>query len=308
MSVHVTSGRWRLGITLSLITAFLWAVAPIALKVVLGGMDAYTITLYRFLIATAILGFFVFRKHGKPSLEKLRGATPWLLLIAVAGLCGNQLLFLIGLDHMTPSATVVVIQMAPIFLLAGGIVLFKERYAPYQFLGLAILIIGLILFFNQRLYEIFSGFGKYTIGILLVLASAFLWSVYALSQKQLLKVFPSETIMLVIYVGVMLSFLPASSPLQALELDSVSIALLIFCGLNTVCGYGCFSEALDHLEASRVSTVLATIPLMNIGLMKIIETLAPGFIETEPMNFFSLIGALLVVSGSMLSSLSGTPR
>jgi len=199
MNVHTTTGRFRLGIGLSLLTAFLWGVAPIALKVVLGGMDPYTVSWYRYLISAGVLSFFVYKKHGRPSLTKLRGSIPWLLLIAVAGLSSNQILFLTGLDHLNPSSAAVIIQTAPMFLVIGGIVLFKERYSPRQFTGLAILILGLVLFFNQRLHEIFSSLGEYTLGILLVLAAGLLWATYALAQKQLLKTFPSETIMLVIY-------------------------------------------------------------------------------------------------------------
>ena len=47
------SANWRLGFTLSLTTAALWGLLPIALKVVLEGMDAYTIVWWRFAVAAA---------------------------------------------------------------------------------------------------------------------------------------------------------------------------------------------------------------------------------------------------------------
>jgi drug/metabolite transporter (DMT)-like permease len=84
----------------------------------------------------------------------------------------------------------------------------------------------------------------------------------------------------------------------------LSVGLLIFCGLNTLIAYGTFSESLNHIEASRVSTVLATIPLMTLGMMKGVEEFAPGFLDPEPLNSVAVIGAVLVVVGSMLSSLS----
>ena len=85
----------------------------------------------------------------------------------------------------------------------------------------------------------------------------------------------------------------------------VSSLLLVFCGLNTVLAYGAFSEALDHLEASRVSAVLATIPIIAIVCIKLLTAIFPGFIETEKLNLISIAGAFLVVTGSMISSLSG---
>ena len=49
--MHQTTGRWRLGLLLSLATVSMWGVLPIVLKLLLAHMDAATITWYRFLIA-----------------------------------------------------------------------------------------------------------------------------------------------------------------------------------------------------------------------------------------------------------------
>jgi drug/metabolite transporter (DMT)-like permease len=46
--MHSSSGRWKLGLALALTTALCWGLLPIALKIVLAGMDAWTITWYRF--------------------------------------------------------------------------------------------------------------------------------------------------------------------------------------------------------------------------------------------------------------------
>ena len=56
-----------LGFILSLITAFMWGVLPIALKELLKGMDASTIVWYRFLFAA----FFVFMANYRERLLKL---------------------------------------------------------------------------------------------------------------------------------------------------------------------------------------------------------------------------------------------
>jgi drug/metabolite transporter (DMT)-like permease len=289
---------------LSLFTALMWGVAPIALKVMLEAMDAYTISWYRFLISAALLLVFVLYRHGRPTLSGLRGMAAWLLAVAVIGLCGNYVLFMLGLDHLTPSTASVVVQTSPMFLLAGGVVVFKERFSRRQFLGLAMLIIGLMLFFDQRLHELFAGLGQYTIGIVLITGAALSWSIYALAQKQLLNTLPSDTIMLLIYIGCALAFLPLSHPAQVRGLDAARTGLLVFCGLNTILAYGAFAEALDHLEASRVGAIIATSPLITIAAMKMVDTIFPGFLAPERLNAWSLVGAALVVAGSMVSSMS----
>lgn len=306
MALHTTTGRWRLGIALAFSTALLWGVGPIALKSVLRELDPYTISWYRFAFSAAILSLIVLPRHGRPRPGNLSRGTVVLLIVALAALSGNYILFMLGLDNVTPGAAAVVIQTAPLFMLLGGIVVFKESYSRRQLLGLLLVITGLVLFFNQRFDELVSGLGRYTSGVLMVLLAGLIWAVYALAQKQLLRTLPSETIMLVVYTGAMLILLPLSRPGDVTDLSAINVGLLIFCGLNTLIAYGTFSESLNHIEASRVSTVLATIPLMTLGMMRLVEAFAPGFIIAEPLNALAIIGAALVVAGSMLSSLSGT--
>ena len=103
MNIHVTTGRWRLGLALSLVTAFLWGVLPIALKGLLESMDAFTITWYRFLVAAFVLAVFVIRKNGFPSTSQIRGSRLYLLIVASIGLCGTYVLNLLGLRYLSPS-------------------------------------------------------------------------------------------------------------------------------------------------------------------------------------------------------------
>jgi len=305
MGLHSTTGRRALGVGLSLFTAFLWGILPIALKNVLESMDAFTITWYRFLVSAVLLFPIVLMKNGLPSLKQMGGSVKWLLAAAVVGLCGNYILYLIGLNHLTPSTAAVVVQLAPVFFLAGGLAIFKERFSSRQYAGFALLLVGLGLFFNQRLGDLFSSLGEYTIGVLFIVCSALIWTVYAMAQKQLLKTYPSQTIMLIIYIGGSVLFFHSAKPGQLVKLDILRLILLFFCAVNTLIAYGSFSEALDHLEASRMSAILAVTPLFTITGMKIVEALAPGFLKPENLNGASIAGAILVVLGSIATSLSG---
>ncbi len=207
-----------------------------------------------------------------------------------------------------PSPAAVVIQLAPMFLLIGSLIVFKERFSPRQFAGFAVLLLGLTLFFNQRLGQLLFSLGQYTKGVLLIVAAALVWAAYALAQKQLLRTFPSQTIMLVIYICAGLIFLPLANAAQITELSSIQLVLLLFCGINTVVAYGCFSEALNHLEASRVSAVITTVPLITIVGMKVMAVIFPGLMRPEGLNALSVAGAVLVVGGSMVCSLSQSPQ
>ena len=147
---HTPSGRWRLGLLLSLLTVLLWSTVPVALSLLLGSMDAVTITWYRFLVATVVLSLFLrsrgtLPRPGRLMSRKLIG----LLAVAAIGLIGSFVLYLSSLRFIPPGASAVVYQLATFFMLFGGVVLFKESFQREQWLGLAALTLGLGLFFND---------------------------------------------------------------------------------------------------------------------------------------------------------------
>ncbi len=302
--MHTTTGRWRLGLGLTLGAVLMWGLLPIALKAVLRQMDAATISWYRFVGAAAVLAVPVMRSGQLADLWRLRGTRLLLLGAAAFALSANYILYVVGLEHMAPGSAQVVIQLAPMFMLLGGLAVFGERFTRRQWTGLAAVVVGLLLFFHRDLWSIFGGLSALTRGLLFMVAAALAWAVYALSQKQLLKSFHSSTILFVVYLTGTLVFLPVAKPAQVLELDTVGLWLLAFLAFNTFAAYGCFAEALDHLEASRIGIVIALTPIFTLSLVALGARYVPGIVDPEPRDLLSVLGALFVVGGSMLGALS----
>jgi drug/metabolite transporter (DMT)-like permease len=305
MNLHTVTGRWKLGMTLSIVTTLLWGLLPIALKGLLDRMDAYTITLYRLFVSAAFLLLFITYKYGLPSPHRLKIPVTYMLAICSLGLCGNYILYILGLNQITPSAATIVIQLSSVFLLLGSLIFFKERFSSMQWSGFIVLVAGMGLFFNNRIDELLYRITNYTTGVLFIMAAGASWAVYALTQKQLLNAYPSEKIMLFIYVTGVLLFLPFATPSSIIQLDITGLLLLAFCSFNTLFAYGCFAEALDHWESSRVVMVTSTTPLVTVGGMGLCALFFPDFISPEHLNPLSIAGTFLVIAGSMLSSLSG---
>lgn len=302
--MHVSSGRWLYGFVLALTTTTLWGVLPIMLKQVLEGMDAFTVTWFRMCSAGVVLFIWLAAQRRLPSIRALSVTNRWLLAVAVLGLALNYVLYVMGLSRLTPGTMQLMIQSAPVMLMLGSMVIFKERFGVGQVIGLITLSLGFVLFFNQRLEELFTQLSSYTLGILLTLGAAFTWALYGLAQKQLLTVWSSVTVMMVIYLACAVLIFPLASPLQVLELSSLQLWLLLGCCLNTLIAYGAFAEALSHWEASRVSATIATTPLFTFSMVALGAMIWPGVIEPELLNSLAYIGALLVVGGSALIALA----
>lgn len=301
--MHRVTGRWRLGLALALTTAACWGVLPIALKIVLQRMDAYTITWYRVAVAAVVLGAILLTRARVPARTKMDGRSWRLLAFSLVGLVGNWVLYVAALNHTTPSISQTVVQLSPLFLLIGGLVIYKEAFSNVQWIGFGALVGGLLLFFNRRLPELVHVSGGLGLGVLMLLGSSLLWAVYALAQKSLLKRLTSPQIMWLLYVGSVLLLLPFARLGDVRTLDPVRGWLLAFCCANTLVGYGAFAEALDHWEVSRVSAVIALAPIFTLVGMRVTVHLYPGLLEPERFTAPTVAGALLVVLGSALSAL-----
>lgn len=288
---------------MALLTALMWGALPVILKVLLNDIDPYTLTWCRFVAALCIIGPLAARRGELRPLLDLRGAARILLIVCALCMTGNFAFYLAGLRAIPPGAAQIVMQLSPVFVLLGGLIVFRESFARVQALGFIGLFAGMALFFNQRYDELFSGMdSRYAQGLLIIAFSSLLWSTFSLTQKQLLSYASGRAVLTVSYgtgIAVLLPFIDLNglshfSPSHYL-LFAVSVAL-------TLCSYLCFAEALRHLEASRTGVIVALTPLLTVA-MAALAALFTDAVETEPLNATALLGALLVVAGSTATSL-----
>jgi drug/metabolite transporter (DMT)-like permease len=303
MALHQPTGRSRLGFALAATTMILWGALPLALKIALQTLDPVTLTWFRFGVAALFLVAVLGARGRLPAVAKL-GRTGWTLLaIAVLGLAANFLTFLMGLDLTSPANSQVLIQMAPMLLGLGSLVVFKERYERLQWVGLGILAAGLLTFFSSKLGAIDTGTDRYVKGSAILVVAAVTWACYGLAQKQLLFTFSSQPLMLLIYVGCFACFSLGTHPAKLAALDRFGWGILLFCAANTLVAYGAFAAALEHWEASRVSAVLALTPLATLAFTLAGAKLFPAHVHPDPVSAWSFVGAFGVVGGSMLVTL-----
>ena len=302
MNRHVASGRHALGMSLALMTALMWGALPVILKVLLKDIDPYTLTWCRFLAALVIIGPLTARRGELGPVLALRG--PALLLLAACALCmtGNFSLYLDGLRYIPPSTAQIVMQLSPVFVLLGGLIVFRESFSRLQFLGFIVLFLGMALFFNQRYGELLSGLNAYAKGLLIIALSAFLWSTFSLTQKQLLNYISGGAVLTVAYATGIVVLFPFVHLEQLVSFTQFHVLLFVVSVFLTLSSYLFFAEALRHLEASRTGVIVALTPLLTVAIAAL-AALFTDAVETEPLNALALLGAGLVVTGSICSSL-----
>jgi drug/metabolite transporter (DMT)-like permease len=301
LKLHTSSGNWQLGLGLSIVTVLLWGLIPLALGVVLQSIDVATVNAFRFLSSFVLLGSYLASRQQLPTVKQLRATSPILMLVAIGGLTCNYLFFTKGLLATSPSHAEVLIQLAHLFFGFGGLLIFKETYSRKQLVGLGILVLGLVGFFNQQL-TVVAATDKYWAGSAMLAFAALTWAIYALAQKQMLQNLSSGQIMWIIYGCCGVIFGVFSHPASVLSMSPLQWGMLIFAGLNTFVAYGAFAESLAHWPASRVSAVLALAPIVTLVAMAI---LAPWLsLHAEQITPLGIAGAIAVVVGSISISLN----
>jgi drug/metabolite transporter (DMT)-like permease len=196
-------------------------------------------------------------------------------------------------------------QISPLLLLVFGMMFFGERFSRLQWLGFLTLVGGLLVFFNRRLPELLKPADGWSFGILVLVCSSVSWAFYGLSQKQLSRHLTAAQILFLVYVGAALILLPTVSFGLLFKLHRPALLALLFSVANTVVAYGAFGMALEVWEVSRVSSVVSVAPLFTLIGAFVAAQAAFTWVTPETLNALSVMGALAVVAGSMISALSG---
>lgn len=283
-------------------TVVLWGILPFFLQALLTQMGALTISWYRFLIAAGLLYLFIARKRGPGFPLKVLKGPPGLLAAAALGLAGNYMTYVLALKYVGPAVAIIVIQLGSFFMLLGSLAVFREHFSVRQWIGAVVLFGGMALFFNRDLPAVFHPDTATGSGVAILVVSALSWSVYSLAQKQLLTRFSSQEIMWFIYCAGTLVLFPGASPAEIVRLTPTGWLLLGFCAANTLVAYGFFAEALEHLEASRISVAVTLSPLVTLAVSWAAAKTVPGLLPPEPLSSASLAGAFMVVGGSILAA------
>lgn len=308
MARHQTTGEWKLGAMLAAATMLLWSSLPVALKIALESMDPYTLTWYRFLAAGLVSGTWLVASGRVRRYAGLSRAGWVLLVVAALALTSNYVFYLLGLARTSPGNIQVIIQLGPVFLALGAMLIYGERYTAMQWAGFLTLLAGLGIFFRDQIAALAGEIAVYAGGVGLIVLAAAVWAAYALAQKQILSELSSPLIMLFIYAAAVLLLAPVARPGQLLAMDWVHVLAVAYCAFNTLAAYAAFSEALNHWEASRVGAILALTPLGTLMVVEFLSGLWPDYVDPESISAVGVVGALMVVAGSMATSLGSRRR
>lgn len=282
-----------LGITdlLLILTATIWGVNVVLVKVSLAELGPLPFNSLRFLMAAALSWLLL--RVTEPRSRVRREDIPLLVGLGLLGHSLYQILFISGINLSTAGNTSLLLATNPIWVAVLSALLRIERLQPRAFLGIALSFSGIILVTVGGGKAVSFGVGS-SLGDLMVLAGTLVFAVYTLRSKPLLSRYSplqfSTYTMIPGAIGLAIVSVPA-----LLRQDFRGVSLpgwggLLYSGIFAiVIGYYVWNNGVQKLGAARTAVYNNLSPLVAMvsGVLILHEQLKPA----------QLAGAALIISG-----------
>lgn len=253
-------------------------------------MSGAQLVLLRTLIGGAVLLIIILISRGRTPKEVLL-REKWRLLFAGVCLGANWALLFEAYNLMNVSLATLTYYTAPVLVLVLAPLVLKERQNGLAYLGMAVVIVGMLLVVGTD----FGEGGVSATGLIVGLGSAVFYAMLMLVNKQITGVSGLNLtfIEIVIAAVILLPYVLATSGGVPLPTDARGIfALLFLCTVNT--GFACwlYFSSMNRLPAKAVALMGYFDPVSALIFSAV-------FLD-ERLSGVQLAGAVLVLAGALV--------
>lgn len=253
-------------------------------------MSGAQLVLLRTLIGGAVLLIIILISRSRTPKEVLL-REKWRLLFAGVCLGANWALLFEAYNLMNVSLATLTYYTAPVLVLVLAPLVLKERQNGLAYLGMAVVIVGMLLVFGTD----FGEGGVSATGLIVGLGSAVFYAMLMLVNKQITGVSGLNLtfIEIVIAAVILLPYVFATSGGVPLPTDARGIFELLFlCTVNT--GFACwlYFSSMNRLPAKAVALMGYFDPVSALIFSAV-------FLD-ERLSGVQLAGAVLVLAGALV--------
>lgn len=295
MPSQSNGGSQLLGVGLVTLGALCWSTAGFTVTASLDGSGLQPLGLAFWRVLSACLVLLVALAIFKPALLRIsRRDLPWAIGMGALAVGTFQVLWILAIVTNGASLATVIQCNAPIIVTLLARLIWGEPLTWRKWAAL------LLAFLGTALVAQLSASGNLQltpIGLLISLGSAFAYAGITLFTKKLTdNGVNAWTILVYSFAFAALALLPFqfSQPWPAIESWQPVAAFIALVLITTIAGYAFYAMALRHLQASVASIIaLVEVPFAAVFAY---------FLLGERMNPVQILGAVVVVSGVLLSA------
>ena len=269
-----------------------WGASFVATKSLLDSLSPLNIIYLRLIfgILTALMIALLRKRNFSLERKDIKG----ILILSVISTT-HLWIQVTGLQYTSASNTGWIIGIVPVIMAIMGFIFYKEKMNSIQLTGAAIAFIGLIILIskgNLSTLNFISNFGD-----LLVLGSAFTWSVYSFWGRKVTLNYPPSLTILYLFAAMLILLTPFSisndfiSKLPNLNFTdwSAIIFLGVFC---SGIAYVLWAEAMKEMPANRVGAFLYLEPFVTV--------FAAWLLLNEEITLLTLLSGVIIIFGVVL--------
>lgn len=247
-----------------LVSITLWGASFVATKSLLDSLSPLGIIYIRLILGIIAALFIAFFRKRNFTLKKkdIKGIFV-LALISITHLW----IQVTGMQYTSAANTGWIIGIVPVIMAIMGFVFYKERMTTLQLVGAIIAFTGLLILISKGDLRSINFISNY--GDLLVLGSAFTWSIYSFYGRKVTFNYPPSLTILYLFITMLVLLSPftiSSEFFNSLSLlTTIDWGALLFLGiLCSGVAYVLWAEAMNELPANRVGAFLYLEPFVTV--------------------------------------------
>ncbi len=273
----------------------IWGFNFSIVKFALRSLSPLTFNTLRFGVATVVL-LLVMRLRGESFRIRRQDIIP-VILLGFSGHTLYQALFINGMALTTPAVAALLMGTSPLFVAIYGYLLGIERARPIVVAGIVVSFIGVLLLIIGGQGEISLQSGT-LLGDLLILVAAMMWAGYTLGGKPLLgRYSPLKLNALTMIPGTLILVLISTPQVSGQDWGAVTpgawAALAYSTTFAVVVAYVLWYTSVQRVGSARTA--------IYSNLTPVVATLASWLLTGERLAPLQLIGAVVVITGILLT-------
>jgi len=287
--------RLAYGIGMAVITCVLWGLESILVKISGLHVSPELLTISYFSLSTLAFGSMVVARKPRLPCGSLRSVS--LVLVGGVSIALFYYLFVYGVRLSGPAQASVILQSEPFFVAILAMIFLKENLNSPQRVGLAIALLGFVLFGLDRWAN--NPLSTGVTGNLLVLCASLAWSVYALCQRALCREYtPLAASFSIFFVAAVLVLVAVKQPEPPTFTFESSLVLFLTSAMAFL-AYAALSEAFGNARAAVVALIANLSPLITISAVFLLSAIGFPGISNEPISLWGYLGVGAILAGSI---------
>ena len=294
----LTDRRWA--VALLFITPALWSVNYLVGRIAPGIIAPHMLALLRWGLAGLILAAFAWPELLAKRSDLFKNGWHYLVLGALGmWICGAWVY--IGARSTSATNIALIYALSPVFIALVSSLWLRERLGFMQWLGIALAFAGLVHVVIKGQWIALAQV-RLVLGDLWILAATVSWTLYSIFLKRWPSDFsPMARLVLIISGGVLLlmpltvlealSGLPMTQTTWGWKTFVLAITAALMPGAGAYLAYATLQKSLG---AARASLTLYMGPLY--------AAVTAFFVLAEPVHFYHLVGAMIILPGIYLAS------